>query len=250
MNIDWTTFALEIINFLALVWILKRFLYKPVLETLNQRRAGIEKTLSEAREAEVRAQGLQAQYEGRLADWGKERAKARSELETELALERSRQMQSLAQGLAEERARNAAVDAHKQQEMQREMETAALAQAQQFATTLLGRLATPALESSLLDLLLEDWAKLPDQQLFGLRAAAEDSALSAKVSSAFRLDEAQRGRVIEALGQRLGRPVAVAFEEVPGLLAGLRISLGAWQVHLNFTDELASFAAGANHVDG
>jgi hypothetical protein len=44
--------------------------------------------------------------------------------------------------------------------------------------------------------------------------------------------------------------VVVVFEEVPGLLAGLRISLGAWQVHLNFTDELASFAAGANHVDG
>ena len=154
------------------------------------------------------------------------------------------------QGLAEERARNAAVDAHRQQEMQREMETAALAQAQQFATTLLGRLATPALESRLLDLLLEDWAKLPDQQLFGLRAAAEDPTLSAKVSSAFALDEAQRGRVIEALGQRLGRPVAVAFEEAPELLAGLRISLGAWQVHLNFTDELASFEAGANHVDG
>ena len=221
-----------------------------MLETLAQRRAGIEQTLSEARAAEVRAQGLQAQYEGRLADWGKERAKARSELETELALERSRQMQFLAKDLAEERARNAAVDAHRQQEMQREMETAALAQAQQFASTLLGRLATPALEARMVDLLLEDWAKLPDQQLFGLRAAAENPALAASVSSAFALDAVQRDRIVAALSQRLGRPLAVGFDEAPGLLAGLRISLGAWQLHLNFTDELASFAAGANHVDG
>ncbi|HND39383.1 MAG TPA: F0F1 ATP synthase subunit delta [Accumulibacter sp.] len=250
MHIDWTTFALEIINFLVLVWILKRFLYKPVLETLNQRRAGIEKTLREAHSAELRAHSLQAQYEGRLADWGKEKAQARAELETELALERSRQMQSLAHDLADERARNAAVDAHRQQEMRREMETAALAQAQQFVTTLLGRLATPALEARMLDLLLADWAKLPDQQLSGLRAAAGDSALEAKVSSAFALDEAQRGRVVEALSQRLGRPVAVVFEVAPGLLAGLRISLGAWQVHFNLTDESASFAAAANHVDG
>lgn len=250
MNIDWTSFALEIINFLALVWILKRFLYKPVLETLARRRAGIEQTLSEARAAEVRAQGLQAQYEGRLADWGKERAKARSELETEMALERSRQLQSLAKDLAEERARNAAVDAHRQQEIQREMETTALAQAQQFASTLLGRLATPALESRMVDLLLEDWAKLPEQQLFDLRAALEDPAHKAIVSSAFPLDAALRGRIGEALSQRLGRPVVLAFEQAPGLLAGLRISLGAWQLHLNFTDELASFAAGANHVDG
>lgn len=249
MNIDWTTFALEIINFLALVWILKRFLYKPVLETLAQRRAGIEKTLSEARETEIRAQGLQAQYEGRLADWGKERAKARNELETEIALERSRQMQSLAKDLAEEQARNAAVDAHNQQEMQRQTETAALALAQRFTTTLLGRLATPALEERMVDLLLEDWARLPEQQLFGLRAAVEDPALSAKVSSAFLLNEAQRGRIVAALSQRLGRPVAVDFEVNPDLLAGLRISLGAWQLHLNFTDELGRFSAGANHVD-
>ncbi|MBN9423962.1 MAG: hypothetical protein BGO63_18465 [Candidatus Accumulibacter sp. 66-26] len=250
MNIDWTTFGLEIVNFLALLWILKRFLYKPVLETLAQRRAGIDKTLSEAREGEIKAQGLQAQYESRLADWGKERAKARSELDTEIALERSRQMQSLAKELAEERARNAAVDAHWQQEMQREMETAALLQAQQFATKLLGRLASPTLESRMVDLLLEDWAKLPDQQISGLRAAAEDPALAVRVSSAFPLDEVQRGRIIEALNHRLGRPVEVLFEELPGLLAGLRISVGAWQLHLNFTDELASFAAGANHVDG
>ena len=41
-------FVLEIINFLVLVWILKRFLYKPVLDVIARRRAGIEKTLADA----------------------------------------------------------------------------------------------------------------------------------------------------------------------------------------------------------
>ena len=41
MELNWTTFALEIVNFLALLWILKRFLYRPVLATLAERRAGI-----------------------------------------------------------------------------------------------------------------------------------------------------------------------------------------------------------------
>ena len=39
MELNWTTFSLEIINFLALLWILKRFLYQPVRATLAQRRA-------------------------------------------------------------------------------------------------------------------------------------------------------------------------------------------------------------------
>ena len=42
MEVDWTTFALEIINFLILVWILKRFFYHPVLDIIARRRICIE----------------------------------------------------------------------------------------------------------------------------------------------------------------------------------------------------------------
>ena len=37
MELDWSTFALEIINFLALLWILKRFLYRPILAVVAER---------------------------------------------------------------------------------------------------------------------------------------------------------------------------------------------------------------------
>ena len=49
MELNWSTFVLEILNFLVLVWILKRFLYKPVLAVIARRREGIEKSLAEAR---------------------------------------------------------------------------------------------------------------------------------------------------------------------------------------------------------
>ena len=42
---------LEVVNFLVLVWMLKRFLYKPVLEAIAQRKAAIDKTLSDAASA-------------------------------------------------------------------------------------------------------------------------------------------------------------------------------------------------------
>ena len=49
MELSWPTFFLEIINFLVLVWILKRFLYKPVLEAIAHRKAVIDKTLVDAK---------------------------------------------------------------------------------------------------------------------------------------------------------------------------------------------------------
>ena len=51
MELSWSTFFLEIINFLVLVWILKRFLYKPVMDVIARRREGIEAHRLEQRAA-------------------------------------------------------------------------------------------------------------------------------------------------------------------------------------------------------
>ena len=35
MSIDWITVAAQLINFLVLVWLLKRFLYRPILNGID-----------------------------------------------------------------------------------------------------------------------------------------------------------------------------------------------------------------------
>lgn len=249
MSFDWTTFALEIINFLALVWILKRFLYQPVLATLAQRRAGIERTLAEARQTEERAVTLKTQFENRLADWDQEKAAARVQLETELALERTRQMQVLTKALAEERERSRAQEAHRQEELRRELETQALAQARTFASRLLSRLVSLELETRLVDVFIEDFSRLPDERLAGLRAAVQTPGTHATVASAFALPESQRQRIAAAIAARLNLQLPLAFIEDSNLISGLRVSVGPWQLNLSLADELALFAAAANHAD-
>lgn len=249
MSFDWTTFALEIINFLALVWILKRFLYQPVLATLAQRRAGIERTLAEARQAEERSAALKTQFENRLADWDQEKAAARARLEAELAVERTRQMQVLTKALAEERERNRAQETHRQEELRRELETQALVQARAFASRLFSRLASPELEVRLVEVFIEDFARLPDERLAGLRSAVQTSGVRATVASAFALPESQRQRITVAIAARLDFPLPLDFTEDGNLLSGLRISVGPWQLNLSLADELALFAAASNHAD-
>ena len=60
----------------------------------------------------------------------------------------------------------------------------------------------------------------------------------------------QQRRISAAVVTRLQQQLAVSFREDPQLLSGLRLSLGPWHLNLNFADELAGFAAAANHVDG
>ncbi len=61
MHFDWSTFALQTINFAILVWLLHRFLYQPVLRLVDARRAEIETQYEAAHAAEeAAATGLEA----------------------------------------------------------------------------------------------------------------------------------------------------------------------------------------------
>ena len=51
MSIDWITVIAQIANFLVLVWLLKRFLYRPILDGIDAREAEIARSMAEAGKA-------------------------------------------------------------------------------------------------------------------------------------------------------------------------------------------------------
>lgn len=48
VGVDWTTFVAQVVNFLILVWLLKRFLYGPIVRAMDDRERGIAERLDEA----------------------------------------------------------------------------------------------------------------------------------------------------------------------------------------------------------
>ena len=56
MQIDWWTLGLQAVNFLVLVWLLQRFLYKPVMRLIERRRQNVEKAFAEAEDARRKAE--------------------------------------------------------------------------------------------------------------------------------------------------------------------------------------------------
>jgi hypothetical protein len=74
MHFDWSTLALQTVNFAVLVWLLHRFLYRPVLRMVDARRAEIEKQYDSARATEAQARERLAAIEGERAGIANERA--------------------------------------------------------------------------------------------------------------------------------------------------------------------------------
>lgn len=65
VNIN-TTMLWQVINFLVLLWLLKRYLYGPITEMLKKRAARIEGDLNAAAEERKEAEKLNEEYEAQL----------------------------------------------------------------------------------------------------------------------------------------------------------------------------------------
>jgi F-type H+-transporting ATPase subunit b len=241
MEFDGTTFALEIINFLVLMWILQRFLYKPVTSAIAERKAGIEKTLADAQAVQAETQLLKRQYENRIAEWESEKAKARAQLLQEMGAERIRLMTALHASLEQEREKLRALEQRHAAELRRRLEENALTDGVRFVARLLSRIASPELEERIRELLLEDLPHLADGELQSLRAACREGDAKMKITSGYPLGEEQRNTLAQALRRLTGQPVACEFGQDPGLMAGLRIGIGPWVLRANLRDELKFF---------
>ena len=248
MQYDWTTFVLEIINFLVLVWLLKHFLYRPVMGVIARRQAAVEQSIAAAQTREQEAQALKTQYENRLVSWEAEKQKAGAALQAEMEAEHGRRVYALDAEIEAERGRRQALAEHQEEEHRRAAEEEAVVQGGRFVARLLARLASPEIDARLADLFIEDLQRLPEAQRQALRTAlTEDSGPAIRVVSAFPLAEKRQGAIRKALAELAGRDLPCAFAVDDSLLAGVQASLGSWVLSADLRDELRFFTEVAPH---
>jgi F-type H+-transporting ATPase subunit b len=246
VELDWSTFLLEIVNVLVLVWLLKRFLYRPVMTVIEERKAAVEKTLADAHRLQSEGNLLRDRYEERMGEWEREKERARIGLQEEIAVERKQRLAALQAEIQHERDHALSRDRHRVKEIVRQAEATAVLQGAQFAAEFLSRASGPELEAKLVDAALEDLATLPGGLVESIRSTLPATA-QGRITTAFSLDPSRRGRVTKQVEEVVDRVVAWEFIVDPELIAGLRVSLGGWVLRGNLRDELKFFAeSGAN----
>ncbi|HEY6927139.1 MAG TPA: hypothetical protein VI653_26920, partial [Steroidobacteraceae bacterium] len=133
MLIDWFTVVAQAVNFLVLVWLLKRLLYRPVLGAIDAREKKIAARLADATQREAQARTEREEYQHRNETLAQEReallrkASDAADAERQLLLEQARQdAQSL-------RARLTEVLTKERQELGRQLVTKAQAEVFELA---------------------------------------------------------------------------------------------------------------------
>jgi len=242
VELSWSTLLLEIINFLILVWILKHFLYRPVLAMIEQRRQHIEAQTQSAQTIQQQAEDLKTQYESRLTEWDKEKRQSNEALQQELQKERSKRLQQLQLELDNLREQSQHANQQHLAELDKLYQSEALKLGSRFAAKLLSGVASEELHNQVVKLALSQLASLNPDQARTLGNACQPAPDQIKVYTAYLPGTEQQQELTRMLQGFCSSPVPVNFIPNPDLIAGLEIELGSSVLRLNIRDQLQDFA--------
>lgn len=237
MHIDGWTLLLQAINFLILVWLLRRFLYRPVLAVIAERQATTERVRSEAEAARQAAEAARRSLEDQRTALPAERdrliAAARAEAETErdVLLEKARVEADHA--LEEARKRLSDERAQALEALQRH----AVDLGTQLATRLLRDAPAGSLTRSLLDEACAAVEALSGDQRHALVDGIDP--VPVRLAMAAPLRESDTARTRERLAAAFGRPVALEPAEDPSLIAGVELHFAHSVVRRSWKQTLA-----------
>lgn len=249
MEFNLSTFILEIINFLVLIWILQRLFYRPLLDVIARRKQFIDQSLADAKTLHEQAEEQRILYENRQKLWEQEKQAALNALHQQIEAERRIRMDQLAAELEQERQKLTVTLTRQQHATQEQQEKKALQNAARFAGILLQQASTPELERQLIVMLLDHLSDLPESCRLCLQTIEAKKSVSIKIGSAYPLSIEVRQQLEQKLNALISRQIHFQYYQDPDLIAGLRIEIGAWILHANLKHELTGFAELANEPE-
>lgn len=216
MHLDWSTLALQTVNVLVLLWLLRRYLFRPVAEMIAARRRAAEALLAEAAEkrraAEAAAEEIARREQGLAAEAEQQRAAA----EEGAAAERARLLAVAEADIARIRAEAASAIRRDRTGQRRTLEAEARDLAATIAARLLARVPGAAVSAAMLTSLAPVLAALPAEQRAALGGEIE-------VASAAALSPTEQDACTALLGRVLSPPPVLRFRVDPRLLAGIEL---------------------------
>ena len=195
MLIDWFTVGAQALNFIILVWLMKRFLYKPILNAVDAREKRISAELADADAKKAEAQQERDDYQHKNEEFDQQRAALLSKATDEAKAERQRLLddaRKAADALSAKRQETLRSDANTlNQAIRRRTQQEVFAIARKALTDL----ATASLEERMSEAFIRRLRTIDSKAKEGIAAALKTASEPAVVRSAFDLPEAQRAAI-------------------------------------------------------
>ena len=238
MLIDWFTVVAQALNFLILIWLLKRYLYKPVLDAIDSRERRIELELNGAAAKQAEALLERDALRNKNAAFDAQRAGLLAAATDQGVAERARLLAEARKEADDLRAQYA--DMARADEARLVQQIARLAQEEVFgmARKALADLCDAQLESRMGTVFLRRLRSLDPETKNLLGAALRNSTDAAVLRSSAVLAAEQRADIQTALNEVFAAGLPIRFEARPDTVCGIELSVGGQKIAWSVTDYL------------
>jgi F-type H+-transporting ATPase subunit b len=238
--IDWYTVGAQALNFVILVWLMKHFLYGPILNAIDAREKRIAKEIADADAKRTEAQKEHEEFQHKNEEFDQQRATLLSKATDEAKGERQRllaEARQAAEALTAKRQETLRNDAHNlNQAISRRTQQEVFAIARKALTDL----ASTSLEERLGEVFTRRLRTMDSQAKAGLGQALKTTSAPALVRSAFDLPAEQRAAIQNALNETFSAEIRLRFEIAPDLVSGIELTAGGQKVAWSISDYLGS----------
>lgn len=238
MLINWFTVIAQIINFLVLVYLLKRFLYGPIIRAIDEREKKIDLRLEEAGKKKEEADLEAEDYRRKNREFNERREEMFSQIQEEVEVRRKDLINEASNQVDASRTKwYEAIHREKEaflQDLRRRAGRQTCAISRQF----LKEMADVDLEDHVIHVFIKRLLSLDKDEIEALKESIHRLPQKISVRSAFKIPGKLAGDIKEVLRNQADGHVDVQFEVSPDLICGIELKFQGSRISWNVDDYL------------
>ncbi len=240
MQIDWFTVIAQILNFLLLVWLLKRFLYKPVLKAIDEREGKIASQIKDAEAKEKTAKKEQAEFSRKNETFDKQKKGLMDKAVAETNEERQKLLEVARNDATELRTKLEKSLKEMQENLNRDLAEKTQHEVFEIARKTLTDLASVSLEEQSANIFIKRINELKKEEKKQFTDAFKPGSNPVLVQSAFELPKKQQTDIKNAVNEILGPETSFQFKTTPGIISGIELTSNGYKMAWSISEYLNS----------
>jgi len=240
MQINWFTVIAQVLNFFILVWLLKRFLYKPVLKAIDERENKIATQLQDADAKEKKAIKEQAEFQKKNEKFDQEKKGLMDKAVAETNEEKVKLLEAARNEATALRLKLENSLKELQENLNRDIAQKTQQEVFAIARKTLADLSAVSLEEQSANVFIKRIQDLKKEEKKQFMEAFKAGSNSILVQSAFDLPKKQQTDIQSSVNEILGEKTQFKFKTAPEIISGIELSSNGYKLAWSISEYLKS----------
>ncbi len=225
MTFDWFTFFAQIINFLILLFLLRRFLYGPITKIMTERQAGIIAQIEDAKKREADAEEALQSYHEQQSQLDEELEKILRQARHEADTTKQALVKEARTELDSQRSQWQQIIEKEKEGFMKALQKRITKELYQSIRQALTELADVELEQQVVKVFIRQLDHLDQPEREAMQQALARADNEVQLVTAFPLPETNQTEIHEALQALLKQPFTLQLEQRADLICGVELNV-------------------------